>query len=62
MTGTSFNVEVKNEHRHGKMMVSYTRSVDVDVYGYRIRLHQNRKVAIGRLVDIDGIMQMVRYN
>ena len=48
----AFNVEVKNERRGNNDRVSFTRSVDVQVYGVRIRLLQQGKV----LVSIHAIL------
>ncbi|XP_021348638.1 zonadhesin-like isoform X2 [Mizuhopecten yessoensis] len=42
----AFNVEVKNERRGQNTRVAFTRYVDVEVYGRKIRLHQNKKVFI----------------
>ncbi|KAK2530935.1 IgGFc-binding protein-like [Columba livia] len=48
-----FNVEAANEHRGGNTRVSYVQYVDIDVYGYRINLGQNR------VVKVDGVNQVV---
>lgn len=54
-----FNVEVLNEHRGKKTTVSYTAAVDIDVYGFRIRLLKGRRVLFGRLVENrDGVRSM----
>ncbi|XP_060070842.1 IgGFc-binding protein-like, partial [Ylistrum balloti] len=42
----AFNVEVKNERRGRNTRVSFTRFVDVEIYGKKIRLQQNKKVYI----------------
>ncbi|KAK3100182.1 hypothetical protein FSP39_015875 [Pinctada imbricata] len=41
-----FNVEVKNERRGDKGKVSYTRLVDVEIYGFKIRLHKEKKIFV----------------
>ncbi|KAM9316560.1 IgGFc-binding protein-like [Gastrophryne carolinensis] len=43
---TVFNVEAANEHRNGNTRVSYVKYVNVDVYGYRITLDQQRIVKV----------------
>ncbi|KAK3093998.1 hypothetical protein FSP39_022729 [Pinctada imbricata] len=42
----AFNVEVKNEHRGGNTRVSFTKSVDVTIYGKTVRILPQRKVLI----------------
>ncbi|CAD5116778.1 DgyrCDS5627 [Dimorphilus gyrociliatus] len=54
-----FNVEVLNEHRGKKTTVSYTALVDIDVYGYRIRLKKGRRVIIGKMKESsEGLRSM----
>ncbi|XP_074650327.1 uncharacterized protein LOC141905382 [Tubulanus polymorphus] len=49
----ALNIEVKNEHRRGKTKVAFTRLVDVDFQGVRIRLHQRKKVYVnGNEVEV----------
>ncbi|KAK3092565.1 hypothetical protein FSP39_004471 [Pinctada imbricata] len=42
----AFNVEVKNEHRGQNTRVSYTRYVDVQIYGLSVRLLPKGKVLV----------------
>ncbi|XP_048735098.2 IgGFc-binding protein-like [Ostrea edulis] len=51
-----FHVTVKNEHRHGKTHVSYTRQVDVDVLGKRVSLR------LKGVVMIDGEKKYLPVN
>ncbi|XP_069114973.1 IgGFc-binding protein-like [Argopecten irradians] len=60
----SFNVEVKNERRGRNTRVSFTRFVDVEIYGRRIRLHQSKKVYIDNerrylpVIDMKGQLKV----
>jgi len=42
----SFNIEVKNERRGSRRRISYTRLIDVHMYGITIRLHKNKQVFV----------------
>ncbi len=41
-----FNIELKNEVRDGKTMVSWARLVDFSIYGLTVRLGLRRKVYV----------------
>ena len=41
-----FNIKVSNERRNNKKSVSYTKQVDVEIGGTRIRLFKGRKVQV----------------
>ena len=45
-----FNVEVKNEHRKKKSDVSYTRYVDVKIYGISVRILPGGKVLVSMIL------------
>ncbi|XP_067669298.1 mucin-2-like [Haliotis asinina] len=45
----AFNVEIKNEVRDGKTMVSWARLIDFSIYGLTIRLALRRKVYVNGL-------------
>lgn len=51
--------QVKNENRRGNKKVSFTKYVDVDVYGYRIRLRKKFAPLIGTLDTSLGYARMV---
>lgn len=48
----SFNIEAKNEHRHGNPSVSYVQRVLVEVYGQRVEILRNERARV--LVSGDG--------
>jgi len=52
----NFDVEVKNEHRHGSTGPSYVRLVDVKIFGHVYRLHQKKALWV------DGNLEEVPYN
>ncbi|XP_046578431.1 uncharacterized protein LOC124286131 [Haliotis rubra] len=45
----AFNVEIKNEVRDGKTMVSWARLIDFSIYGLTVRLALRRKVYVNGL-------------
>ncbi|KAI0235586.1 Zonadhesin [Lamellibrachia satsuma] len=50
-----FQVLAKSEHRYGNTHVSYTRYVDVEVFGHTVRLNKGKKVYVdGVLVQPDA--------
>lgn len=58
----SFSVEVKNERRGKNTRVSYTRTVDLNMYGKKVRLSKGGKVSVSiqvKHVDILVIIEII---